>query len=170
MRLPCHKNDTPLVRNAEHDRIEPCAMVVGPSASAWRGGRAAEGSSLLNCRTGYSLYRGFESRPLRFKNQPSREGRFFIDSSRIHFAKIRQPSRCESRTRPIPLKKVAVGECLAFCASGLASVLKPEYRQIGRLTKTAKPTRGGWLKRSQLRRSGSCGPRRWHGRTRRQGR
>ncbi len=34
--------------------------------SAWRGGRVAEGNGLLNRRTGIYLYRGFESRPLRF--------------------------------------------------------------------------------------------------------
>ena len=33
----------------------------------WRDGRAAEGAGLLNRCTGYNLYRGFESRSLRFK-------------------------------------------------------------------------------------------------------
>ncbi len=33
----------------------------------WRGGRVAEGNGLLNRRTTFKLYRGFESRPLRLE-------------------------------------------------------------------------------------------------------
>ena len=43
--------------------------VSDDNESCWRGGRAAEGTGLLNRRRDYYPYRGFESRPLRFRKQ-----------------------------------------------------------------------------------------------------
>ena len=57
------------------EAVPPTARCVYSARPHWTGAREAEGDGLLNRCTGYSLYRGFESLPVRFepKNGSLRE-------------------------------------------------------------------------------------------------